>query len=284
MIRIRLFTAALCAALGTVAGPAWAQQRPLVTEDPETIGAGRMLIETGLDVEKGVFIPLSGLSGDLFTVPTVGLSFGLSSIAELQFDGGLYQRMIITDREAAPFSPILDITGNKTHAVRDMVIGTKVRVLSETAGRPALALRFATRLPNASNESGLGRDTTDFWSTVIVGKTIESVRVVGNAGLLIFGDPTKAARQEDLLTYGLSIARAVGGGAEVVAEINGQANFESGTPTPGGEDKAVARVGGRLTRGPVRFDVAALIGLTRRDPNLGLTAGLTWVFNAFKVP
>ena len=31
------------------AAPAAAQQRPLVTEDPETIGAGRMLVESGVD-------------------------------------------------------------------------------------------------------------------------------------------------------------------------------------------------------------------------------------------
>lgn len=32
-----------------VSVPARAQQRPLVTEDPETIGAGRLLVEMGVD-------------------------------------------------------------------------------------------------------------------------------------------------------------------------------------------------------------------------------------------
>ena len=92
------------------------------------------------------------------------------------------------------------------------IIGTKVRMLARGAGRPSLGFRFATRLPNASNESGLGRDTTDFTATFLIGKTIQSVRVVGNVGFLILEDPLMAAEQDDLLIYGLSLARAVTAG------------------------------------------------------------------------
>ena len=66
---------------------AFAQQRPLVTEDPETIGAGRLLLEAGFDVERDVFYPVSGLSGNRLALPTFGISIGVSSIAEVQIDG-----------------------------------------------------------------------------------------------------------------------------------------------------------------------------------------------------
>jgi hypothetical protein len=46
----------------------------------------------------------------------------------------------------------------------------------------------------------------------------------------------------------------------------------------------VAKVGGRYTRGPVRFDAGVLIGLTGVDPTIGFTAGFTYVFNAFTLP
>ena len=36
------------------------------TEDPETIGSGRILIEAGLDYNRDVYYPLSGLRGNLF--------------------------------------------------------------------------------------------------------------------------------------------------------------------------------------------------------------------------
>ena len=45
---------------------AFAQQRPLVTEDPETIGAGRMLIETGFDYGQSVEYPASGLENSFY--------------------------------------------------------------------------------------------------------------------------------------------------------------------------------------------------------------------------
>ena len=68
-----------------------AQQRPLVTEDPEPIGAGRLLIEGGVDYAHDVEYPVSGLAGNLSRLPTLGVSIGISSIAEFQIDGGFYR-------------------------------------------------------------------------------------------------------------------------------------------------------------------------------------------------
>ncbi|HEV3486769.1 MAG TPA: hypothetical protein VG106_15255, partial [Vicinamibacterales bacterium] len=86
---------------------AFAQQRPLITEDPETIGAGNVLLEGGIDVLRDVEYPASGLSGNLLRFPTVGVSFGFSSIAELQVDGGFYNRLSITSQVPAPLSGML---------------------------------------------------------------------------------------------------------------------------------------------------------------------------------
>jgi len=276
-----LITFAIFASLAT---PAGAQQRPLVTEDPLTVGTGQILLESGVDVARGVTFPLSGLRGDLVSGPTIGVSVGVGPIAEIQIDGIFYRRLTITTRFPAPLANSLSFTGDKTSAVDDFVIATKLRLLNEGPGRPALGLRFATRLPNASNESGLGQDTTDFFASFLVGKTVRSLRVVGNAGIAIVGDPVVAARQEDLLTFGVSLARAVVGGLELVTEYNGRLNLAATSPVAGTESRGVARAGLRYTHGPVRLDTAALVGATSRDLDLGLTAGLTWVFTAFKVP
>jgi Putative MetA-pathway of phenol degradation len=279
----RTLTTAVLAFLA-LASPVWAQQRPLVTEDPETIGSGNVLIEGGVDVARDILYPVSGLQGDLLRVPTLGVSFGLSSIAELQIDGGLYNRLSITSRRNAPLSGMLDVTGDTTSDVEDIVIGTKIRVLSETEARPAVGIRFATKLPNASNESGLGLDTTDFHATALFGKTVQSIRVVGNAGLGILGDPTRGDRQNDVLLYGLSVARAVQQGLEVVGEINGRANTRGDDAPPGTDSRATIRVGGRFTRSTVRIDAGVLLGMTSRDPGFGFTVGATWVFKGYTVP
>jgi opacity protein-like surface antigen len=266
------------------AAAAAAQQRPLVTEDPETIGAGLVLLEGGFDYGRDLFLPASGLKGNLLRAPTLGVSFGISSIAELQIDGGFYNRFSVSERRLAPLSSQVTFTGTSTHDVEDIVLATKIRVLAETASHPAIGLRFATKLPNAGNESGLGLDTTDFHAQVLVGKTVQSIRFVGNVGLGILGDPTRGDNQNDVLDYGLSVARAIREGLEVVGELNGRANTRGGTPPVGTESRATLRVGGRLTRGTVRLDAGVLLGVTSRDPGFGFTAGATWVFKGFTVP
>lgn len=276
---------AACLAWGFAIGTANGQQRPLTTEDPETLTTGLVLIEAGFDLQRSVFYPLSGLEGHLLRLPTVGVSIGIGPIAELQIDGGFYNRLKVTRRHDAPLAKMLDFTGDRTTDVEDLVIATKIKFLSETAGRPALGVRLATRLPNAGNESGLGLDTTDFSAQLLVGRTIRSVRFVGNVGVGILSDPTRGDRQNDVYTFGVSLARAIRQGVELVGEMDIRANFRDPDRTPVGTNSRGRMVfGGRLTRGTVRVDGGVIVGMTSRDPSFGVTAGLTWVFTAFRIP
>ena len=278
----RRVTSGGCWVLGLclTAGPVFAQQRPLLTEDPETIGEGLILLEAGIDHAWDETFTVSGLKGNVLRGPRLGLSFGMGSNAEIQIDGVSYGRLRVADRFDAPLSNMLDLSGDTARSFDDVVVGAKVKLVSEGARMPAIALRFATRLPNASNESGLGLDTIDFFQSVLVGKTMRSVRVVGNVGLGILSDPTRGDRQNDVLTYGFSLARAFAEGAEIVGEINGRASTRSGVPPPGTESRATMTFGLRYTRGTVRFDGGLVTGFTSRDPRVGLTGGLTWVFES----
>src|SRR5688572_20435945 len=115
-----------CLAVLSVAWPAAAQQRPLVTEDPEPVGAGRILIESGFDYARDAEYPASGLQGHLLRVPLVGVSVGISSIAELQIDGAFYNRLSVTSRQSAPLSSMVDQLGDSVHDVEDVVVATKI--------------------------------------------------------------------------------------------------------------------------------------------------------------
>ena len=214
--------------LGVLRVPALAQQRPLQTEDPETIGAGRILLEAGVDYESDVYYPLSGLRGNLFTVPPMGISIGVSSIAEIQIDGGLYQKLSITEQVPnAPLSHLLDAR-RRQHRLMSTTsnIGAKVRFLSETPGRPAMAIPLLDasaecrqRVRPRQGHAGLQR---------VVGSSARRFsRFASSAtsGMLILGNPTKLAAQDDLLTYSLSVARAISAKAEIVGEFVGRANF-----------------------------------------------------------
>jgi hypothetical protein len=279
---MRIIFASLILLLG--AGSAVAQQRPLLTEDPETIGAGRVLVEGGVEYDNDAVYPVSGLRGDLFRVPIGGVSIGVSSIAEVQFDQISFSRLSIDSRRPAPLSDLVTATGSSTTDAEDVIVGTKIRIAGETSSRPAFGFRFATKLPNAGNESGLGLDTTDFFATVLAGKTTQSVRNVGNVGLGILSDPTNGNRQNDVLLYGVSFARAITNAAEVVGEVTGRANTRGAGPLPGTESRSVVRMGLRYTYGGLRGDAAVLLGATNNDPGVGFTAGFTYVFTAFQVP
>ena len=261
-----------------------AQQRPLLTQDPEPIGAGQVLLEAGLDAAHDVFYPLSGMKGNLITLPTIGIDVGLGAVAEFQLTGGPFQRLSITARQPAPLASLVDITGSTTHAVKDIEIGAKIRLAAEGAHRPVVAFRFSTRLPNAKHASGLGQDTTDFSASLLAAKTLRSIRVVGNAGFTIMSEPLDPAKQNDLLTYGVSIAHALTDRTALVGEVNGRWSTRNGVAPVGTESRALVAVGARSTRGAVRFDGGISFGVTAVDPTVGLTAGVTYVFNAFTSP
>ena len=106
----------------------------------------------------------------------------------------------ITHRFDAPLSDMVTATGDHTSDFPDAIIGAKIRFASETASRPAIAVKFSTRLPNEGNESGLGLDTMDFNFGLALAKTIQSVRVVGNFGFGILGDPVRGDVQNDVPT------------------------------------------------------------------------------------
>lgn len=279
-LRIGLITIGLCAA----ATAAFAQQRPVVTQDPEPVGSGKMLIDLGVDYSKSAVYPLSGLTGNLTRFGTFDLSFGVSPVAEIQLDGGFHDQLDITARNPlAPLASVVTATGTTTGDVEDGVIGAKIRLLHETKSRPSLGFRFSTRLPNSKHDSGLGQDTTDFAFGFLTGKSGKDWRVVGNVGVAIMQDPIHDGIQNDLLTYGVSIARKLSKNVEAVAEINGRDDTRHGTAPIGTEGRSAVRAGARVTRGELRYDAGVLFGLTSYDPSWGVTAGMTWTFDAFDI-
>jgi hypothetical protein len=198
--------------------------------------------------------------------------------------GGPYNRLNITDRRPAPLAGLVTSTGQTTHAVEDVVVGTKIRIIHESGPGPGLGFRFAVRLPNAKHQSGMGQDTTDFSASLLAAKTVASVRIVGNVGVTIMSEPLDAAKQNDVVTYGASVARPLFHLAEIVAEINGRWSTRNGVAPVGTESRGTARLGSRYDIGVLRLDAAILFGVTSIDPSVGVTVGFTYTFKAFSLP
>jgi hypothetical protein len=261
-----------------------AQQRPLDTQDPQPIGGGLLRIGVGSAYAHDIYYPLSGLQGNLLQLPLLAFEVGLGPIADFQLSGGPYNLLSITSRQDAPLAGLVTATGSTTHAVEDIVIGSKIRLVSEDERRPAIAFRFDVRLPNAKHESGLGQDTTDFSASVLVGKTWGPLRAVGNGGFTIMSEPLDAAKQNDLLTYGASLAIAAWRATALVGEVNGRWSTRPGPAPVGTESRGLLKAGVRHALGQFQLDGAVLFGLTSIDPSVGVTFGVTYTFQAFSMP
>jgi hypothetical protein len=274
----KLQSGIVACALSFIASTAHAQQRPLVTEDPETIGSGRILLEGGFSLDTGQAFPANAIEGDVARLASFGISIGASPTVEFQIDGGLLQRLNVTARTSIPAgrTPPPEIAA-RTSGVEDFVIATKIRLASEGTSRPALGLRFGTKLPTASAEKGVGLGTTDFFASLLLAKTVQSVRTVGNVGLIVLGNPETPRDPATTLGFGLSIARALTNEFEVVGEINGRLTpFETIVPF-GLESRGVMRLAGRYTYSMFRLDFGLLAGITTRDPSFGISGGATYV-------
>jgi hypothetical protein len=276
--QLHSITLALCV---TAIGTAHAQQRPLVTEDPETIGEGRVLLEGGLALDFDQANSANGITGDVARLASFGVSVGIGPSVEIQVDGGLVQRLNVTEVPITiPLAPAVGLmSGDSVSSVEDLIVATKIRLASEAASSPALGIRFGTKLPAAAAEKGIGLGTTDFFAAFLVAKTVQSVRTVGNVGLFVLGNPVTPNDAATALGFGVSVARAVTNEFEVVGELNGRLTPFGELVPAGLESRGVLRLAGRYTYAMLRLDFGVLAGITKRDPSFGISAGATYVIS-----
>jgi len=255
--------------------PAWSQERPLKTDDAELLEVGQIQLGFGVEFLQGKGFPLSGLEGDLTRLGVVHVHFGAGKYAEFQLSGVIQDFLAVTNR----YDPIIppDFAGNATSDVGDLFLATKLKLAQEAKVRPGLAVKFAVQLANASNESGLGKDTTDFFASFLFSKHFGSVHVFGTAGLAILGSPVEAAVQSDQWTYGLGTIVPLHPSFDLVAEIHGREG-----PNPIDlPSRSEVRMGLQMRAAGLRWDLAGTAGLRRYDHDSGIVLGVTYEFQAF---
>ena len=245
-----------------------AQQRPLLTEDPRLIAEGALVTELGFGYQHRARFPVSGLTGNLYSILENGLHFGLGKRAEFQMTGVIHY--------------YLDLEGDESrNDWGDLAMSTKIRIVDEGGKRPAISFRPTVVLPNSSRTKGIGYDGTNFFGNLLFGKTAGPVYVFGNIGLGIIDDPIRAASQHDFLTYGIATSIPASSRVSILAEWNGRHNFTS-FPSAGGESRGQVRLGTQIKAGGMRFDAAATAGTTHWDHEAGFVAGVTKEFQLFR--
>lgn len=260
-----------------------AQQRPLLTDDIDITPPGSIEISAGVDFIQNAKFPLSGLRGDLTRVGDIRLKTGFASNVEIQIEGVIQEYLAINSQTANPAIP-LNVFGNSTSDYGDIQTSVKVKLRNETKNLPALGFKFGFQLPNTDQSRGIGTNQINIFSKVIVQKTFGSqpgqdpkLKVYGNLGLGIQTAPLERFTQNDVLLYGLAGIYRVNDSINIASEVNGQISTRSGAAPLGTESKGQFRIGTQIKTSGLRFDTAAILGLTKFSPRSGITFGVTYV-------
>src|SRR5215204_1675161 len=259
-----------------------AQQRPLLTEDVDITPAGTIEVAAGVDFLQNVKFPLAGLRGDLTRVGDIRIRTGFSGNVELQIEGTIQNYMAINSQTTPPPIP-LNVAGNSTNDFDDFVVSAKVKLRNETSNLPAIGLKFGFQMPNTDQARGIGTNQINIFSKILLqkrfgrvtGKT-PRVNVFGNIGLGIMTAPLERFTQNDLLLYGIAGIFKVNDRINIVTEVNGRVNTRSGGAPLGTESVGQFRIGTQIRASNLRFDTAAIFGLTRYSPRTGVTFGVTY--------
>ncbi len=261
---------------------AFAQQRPLITDDVDITPPGSIELGAGVDFLQNVKFPLSGLTGDLTRVGDIRIRQGFASNVEVQIEGTL-QNFLAINSQITP-SPIpLNISGNSTTDFDDFTIAAKIKLLNETGTLPAVGIKFGFQMPNTDQAKGIGTNQINIFSKLLVQKRFGKragktplANIYGNLGLGIMNAPLANFTQNDVLLYGLAGIFRVNDRINIASEVNGRISTRSGVTPVGTESVGQFRIGAQVRASGLRFDTAAIFGLTRFSPRTGVTFGVTY--------
>lgn len=232
-------------------------QRAMLTEGTAIVREGHVQFEIGTEGVKQLRNFKSDRERDQLRLGIVGFNIGTGGRTniELGWPAVIFQR-----------DPIF----GTTHDVGDATFFTKTLLISETRHRPAVAVRFGTKLPNAGDEDGIGTDETDFFGSFPTTKQFGRLEIRLEPGIGILGNPQKHAAQNDVFTYrGGGIVR--GKRVDLFGEVNGRLCWRACRKN---NLLSVGRVGAQVHVGDYIWDVAGSVGLISQSEDWGITVGV----------
>lgn len=268
----------------------FAQQRPLLTDDVDTTPPGAIEISAGADFFQNEKFPLSGIKGDLTRVGDIRIKSGFAPNVEIQVEGVL-QNFVAINSQTPSYIP-LQVTGNSTNDFGDFIFSTKIRLRNETKNLPAIGFKFGFQMPNSNQARGIGTNQINVFSKIILQKrfgsknknNVSRLNTYGNLGLGIMTAPLAQFTQNDVLLYGLAGIYRVSDRLNIASEVNGRISTRRGNAPIGTESIGQFRIGAQIRASGLRFDTAAIFGLTQFSPRSGFTFGVTYVSPVILAP
>ena len=253
------------------------QQHPLVVESAELLEPGLAQADLGIAHFRNQPFPLSGLTGNLSKFGNIRFAVSLSEYVEVKIDGTLLNVLSVTKRDPA-FNSIRTTRSNTTGDIGDFTIWTKFGVLNEYRTGIGFSVDFGVQLPNASNESGLGVDEMNFYSSLLFQKHYGG-RWTGNMGLGILSDPTVLGQQHDVFIYGLEYMLPVGSTTTAILQTSGRKGH-SGT---GVQRLANATAAIEESVGDVSVQLSGIINFSPADNAKGISLSISYLFHVVDI-
>ena len=259
----------------------FAQQRPLLTDDVDITPQGSLRTSAGVDFLQNVKFPVSGLTGDLTRVGDINIRIGLAPNVEFQIEGTLQNFLAINTKSASAIPLTLD--NNSTNDIGDFTISTKIKLKNETKKSPAIGFKFGVQLPNTNQARGIGTNQVNVFGKILLQKKFGVTKgqdplanIFANIGLGILPAPLERFTQNDVFLYGVAGVFRINENINIASEINGRKNTRSGKAPLGTESLSQFRIGTQIKASGLRFDTAAVIGISKNSPRTGVTFGVTY--------
>ena len=256
----------------------FAQLRPLDPVDIRAFNGSALQADIGAAYYADQRAALAGTEGRLGEIANFHIH--LRSGRMIMEMGGTVQRLF-HDEEifAAPYADAAAPSASRNrHDAGDYRVGTIIRLTAEN--NPTLAaLRFGTRLPTTDNMTGLDRDATDFYSTLLAARHYGEWYAALEAGLGINGTRTTTHEQSDVLLYGFTLLAPPRIVTPFVLAV-GQEDMHPGG-IRGNEDMGEIRAGASLGRAQ-SLSIAGVLGYRDYSPSWGLRVSARFTFKGPK--
>lgn len=249
----------------------------LRTNSLDFVPKGTLQVGVSVDYLNGVFLPFSGLGGDLTRYGTLRADIGFGDHIEVQVRGIIDQTLSIDTARSNP-SPELTLTSDRTSDVGDFALATLARLTEERRHLPAFGMRVEAKLPNTNQNKGIGTNTTDVLLSVLTEKHAGRLSVFSDIGLGILTEPTVPESQDDVVIYGLAATGRIRSHFTLMGEVNGR--WAPSGFLPGTEDHSQIRAGGAFKHRGFTCELLFTHGLTRFDEDYGISLGASWMFRA----
>lgn len=254
-----------------------AQQHPLPVESASLLEFGHAQFDFGVAHFRTQPFPLSGLTGNLTKLGSLRFAISLSKYVELQTDGTLLNTLNVTRRDSA-FNSIRTTLRNPTSDVGDFSVWTKFGIVNEYGSGFALSVRFGVQLPNASNESGLGIDEMNFFSSLLFEKHAAGIWTL-NIGLGILGDPTRYSSQHDVCIYALGYAAPINESTFLLVQTAGRIGHDG----IGVQRLANGKLGVEKSFGNVGIKLCGVANFSPIDNAKGAELSFSYLFHTLEM-